>query len=81
MEREKKKEEIKSALREEKMKSTDLISDDEDGYYMEEVIQLDEENIGKESKKQEKKEMKVLDHNIINYRPFKKHFYIECDEI
>ena len=63
------------------MKSTDLISDDEDGYYMEEVVQLDEDAIGKEGRKQEKKELKLADHNTINYKPFKKHFYIECDEI
>lgn len=63
------------------MKCEDLISDDEDGYYMEEVVQLEEEMMGKEGKKQEKKEMKVLDHSMINYKPFKKNFYIECEEL
>ena len=57
-----------------------MISDDEDGFYMEEVVQLDDNEIYG-SKKSEKKELKLLDHSRVNYKPFRKNFYIECDEI
>lgn len=29
----------------------------------------------------EKKELKSLDHSLINYKPYRKDFYIECQEI